>query len=201
MKNRGFTLIELLIVIAIIAILALIATPNFLEAQTRSKVARAHADMRSIAGAVESYAVDYNTLPLDADDYSDGNPMLLAMRYNQKRQFAILTTPVAYMTGIPSDPFHTVNHAPDDMTNMLFSGEPPQPFAYLTIGAHPNFGPITYQPSNDGRPTRYGIISLGPNRIFDSASRGGINDMYDPTNGTTSRGDVIRYGPGMPTEQ
>jgi len=41
----AFTLIELLIVVAIIAILSAIAVPNFLEAQTRSKVSRTQADM------------------------------------------------------------------------------------------------------------------------------------------------------------
>jgi type II secretory pathway pseudopilin PulG len=52
-----------LIVVAIIAILAAIAVPNFLEAQTRSKVSRAKADMRTIATGIESYFVDYNHYP------------------------------------------------------------------------------------------------------------------------------------------
>jgi type II secretion system protein G len=62
-KYSAFTLIELLIVVAIIAILAAIAVPNFLEAQTRSKVSRAQADMRSLATAIESYRVDNNSYP------------------------------------------------------------------------------------------------------------------------------------------
>jgi len=60
----AFTLIELLIVVAIIAILAAIAVPNFLEAQTRSKVSRTASDMRSVAVAVEAYRVDNNDYPL-----------------------------------------------------------------------------------------------------------------------------------------
>jgi type II secretion system protein G len=64
-KNKGFTLIELLIVVAIIAILAAIAVPNFLEAQVRSKVSRAKSDIRTMATALESYAVDNNGYPPD----------------------------------------------------------------------------------------------------------------------------------------
>ena len=63
-KYSAFTLIELLIVVAIIAILAAIAVPNFLEAQIRSKISRAQSDMRSIATALESYRVDQNSYPL-----------------------------------------------------------------------------------------------------------------------------------------
>jgi type II secretory pathway pseudopilin PulG len=61
-------LIELLIVVAIIAILAMIAVPNFLEAQTRSKVARAQTDVRSLAVALEAYMVDWNTYPVWTGD-------------------------------------------------------------------------------------------------------------------------------------
>ncbi|HBF32973.1 TPA: hypothetical protein DDW35_00280 [Candidatus Sumerlaeota bacterium] len=63
-RNSAFTLIELLIVVAIIAILAAIAVPNFLEAQVRSKASRAMSDMRSLATAIEAYRVDENSYPV-----------------------------------------------------------------------------------------------------------------------------------------
>jgi general secretion pathway protein G len=65
MKKResGFTLIELLIVIAIIGILAAIAIPNLLNAVQRGKQKRSMSDMRTMATAIEAYAVDYNFYP------------------------------------------------------------------------------------------------------------------------------------------
>jgi general secretion pathway protein G len=65
MKKResGFTLIELLIVIAIIGILAAIAIPNLLNAVQRGKQKRSMSDMRTLATAIEAYAVDNNLYP------------------------------------------------------------------------------------------------------------------------------------------
>lgn len=63
MNKQGFALIELLIVVAIISILSAIAIPNFLEAQTRAKVAKVKGDHRTISIALESYATDANSYP------------------------------------------------------------------------------------------------------------------------------------------
>lgn len=61
--RRAFTLVELLVVVAIIAIVAAVAPPNFLEAQTRANGSRIEADMRSAATALEAYRVDHDACP------------------------------------------------------------------------------------------------------------------------------------------
>ena len=105
MKRIGFTLIELLIVIAIIAILSAIAVPNFLEAQTRAKVSRVHADQRSIAVAVEMYMVDWGLAPLYGNA-NDGVPLHYS-DHDGERTFVPyrVTTPIAYITSLPATPF------------------------------------------------------------------------------------------------
>ena len=133
-SKKGFTLIELLIVVAIIAILAAIAIPNFLEAQTRSKVSRVKSDQRSSSIALESFHIDHNWYPPDGfwlmNAWGQGPGAMPWVDVNCLPWFApatiqqvdvaikrgspnfwrfdnsmFLTTPVAYMNSIPNDPF------------------------------------------------------------------------------------------------
>lgn len=60
---RGFTLIELLITVCILGIISAIAIPNLLNAIDRSKQKSTMGEMRSIATAIESYAIDITTFP------------------------------------------------------------------------------------------------------------------------------------------
>ncbi len=62
-RFSAFTLIELLFVVAIMAVLAAIAVPNFLEAQTRVKVARVHTDMAATTLALNRYYADKGAYP------------------------------------------------------------------------------------------------------------------------------------------
>ncbi len=60
-KNRGgFTLVEIMIVVAIIALLAAIAVPNFLRARKRSQATRILEDLRMIDAAIDQYAIENN---------------------------------------------------------------------------------------------------------------------------------------------
>ncbi|MBX7246976.1 MAG: type II secretion system protein GspG, partial [Candidatus Sumerlaeaceae bacterium] len=103
---RGFTLIELLIVVAIIAILAAIAVPNFLEAQTRSKVSRTQSDLRSLATALEAYRVDNNGYPtVGTPAFPSPLDALTPFAFRLKP----LTTPLSYISSLPNDPFARQN--------------------------------------------------------------------------------------------
>ena len=61
-KNHGFTLVEIMIVVAIIALLASIAVPNFLRARKRSQATRILEDLRLLDSATDQYAIETNKI-------------------------------------------------------------------------------------------------------------------------------------------
>ncbi len=198
-RRAAFTLIELLIVVAIIAILAAIAVPNFLEAQTRSKISRDAADMRSLATALEAYAVDWNRYPPDWWLLGNGTSAQ-AEAVHSLRSLTTLTTPVAYITSLPRDafaPFMTAYTSAlmvlnsQEFTHFFYEGRPAIdgfyiPFASMLAGMFLPF---------DIQSTQWILSSPGPNRRYDAGSGGIGIPLYDATNGTVSEGNLYRWGP------
>ena len=196
MKNHAFTLIELLIVVAIIAILAAIAVPNFLEAQVRAKVSRAKSDMRSSVTALEAYAVDNNAYPPPIA-YEPPEPFRVVEPATDAFEGFIsfrLTSPVAYITALPVDVFEVAN--PDEHPRKV-SWHYSEQNANTALG-QPNFlHDLALETGFGDGAFRYLVFSHGPDlKHQDGSAENGAPCQYDPTNGTVSRGDVYYFGPG-----
>lgn len=204
--RAAFTLIELLIVVAIVAILALIAVPNFLEAQTRAKASRVRADLRTIATALESYATDWTEYPLN-----DGFYNVLPLE---------LTSPIAYLTNATLiDPFCWSKSGENIIRNGKPVGERVRHYTYTRpvteaeCDAHVALGRTPPVEAVDGMNPhvfeKYGqwrLVSNGPDMTYEDPDYvfgsepiadplgvvQGSDVSYDPTNGAVSKGNILR---------
>lgn len=207
-RRRAFTLIELLIVVAIIAILAAIAVPNFLEAQTRSKVSRQLSNMRTVNTAIEAYYIDSNKYPLATENVSPvqrpgGGSWLPEERWKMWPGYANtaagLTTPIAYISGV--DALEDIFRLPHNFASKLANQIMWLPSDYYNY-SNPAVQSATYA----AQVRRYGLWvmrSAGPDTYYQNhlnqkgdygtGGPGGWNRAsYDPSNGTVSAGDLHR---------
>lgn len=90
-NQRGFTLIELLVVVSIIAILTTISLVLFANVQSRSRMAKAQADTRTLASAVGAFQAHMGQMPAALSD---------------------LTTPQTNASGQVAGPFMAADPAP-----------------------------------------------------------------------------------------
>jgi hypothetical protein len=128
-----------------------------------------------------------------------------------------LTSPIAYLSSLPNDPFkHDINGvavtAPVYYERAGFGFSPvfpsPQPVNLQVfvpqdaVGTSKldGIGADTPVATEDQTPARYVLYSLGPDLVFNLpggiASRFNLSNRYDPTNGTVSPGNVVRFPGG-----
>lgn len=199
---HGFTLIELLIVVAIIGILAAIAIPNFLQAQARAKIARVESDHKAISVAVESYRIDWNQPP-------HSSLMGGQNRYNFACLFHSLTTPVAYLSGVPSDPFP--HHSALEMDQSIDYRSIPggEAYGYFRAdtsgpGGQYNFGTHKWMVSSSGPDGLLQYFGYYPQSEVEGKELCAVCNIstptikliatvYDPSNGLRSLGEIIRW--------
>lgn len=185
--RTAFTLIELLIVVAIIGILAAIAVPNFLNAQTRARLARVYGDIDAIEIALHSYRVDNNKFPPSHNGSSFIDPHIL--------RFVYLTTPISYLATIPMDVFAKKHGADTGGYNTIGGTYVGDPYRYLEAQFHPTI----HQFSTTGEYNRYVylISGRGPDGLMNWQMSPRLPDAleYNSSNGLTSWGDINVFGP------
>ncbi|MDP8244609.1 MAG: prepilin-type N-terminal cleavage/methylation domain-containing protein [Candidatus Hinthialibacter antarcticus] len=211
--KRAFTLIELLAVVAIIGLLAAIALPNWTNALVRSKIAAAKANIHTCANALETYHID-------RDAYPPSRYYCLASGENKMRRYyelpIELTTPIAYLSQRPLDPFYTFNGASDEAAGQtikyrspgfgFFNGMPTEEGVWAPRSFPTDDGDyIFYNNASDetpasASPVQYGLWSVGPiiREEIDMHMLEPVpsHTWYSPSNGTISAGIIVRLNTG-----
>lgn len=198
-KHLGFTLIELLIVVAIIGILASIAVPNFLNAQIRAKVSRVQSEHRSLVNALESFNIDNGQYPpmscwsrLDSRNCRNTPSEISCARIDSTnpRRKIHLTTPIAYMATLPFDLFRGDGTSYD----YQYGSDGISYYVITSYGPDTADGSSGYDGFNE---CWYSGAILSDRNL--KAYKGGKADfrfyVYDPSNGISSPGDILKTGP------
>lgn len=181
---------------------ARISVPAFMDAKFRSQVARARADMRSIATGLEAYFIDNKCYPAwgvgEEGANSFGGPgtgvydiptFRIWKNANEWGTFSILTTPISYLVSYYRDPFAdtegaTFGYYSDWEGWIMWSwGSDRDEFEREQWDLAPDVKKV--YASEDAQPTLTLLTGTSSAPAHEAYT-------YDPTNGTVSPGDVWR---------
>jgi hypothetical protein len=180
--SRWFTLV------VIFTVLGVPVVPGFRDASPRGKTSMVLSHMRGLADALESYRADYNAYPPACDNTGRVVPPN-ASGVSAGYLSLIPTTPRTYAPAIPLDPFNKRKEAGKTVN---------QPYRYATNGSTCwIITSVGADGREDIRIEDFCDPQKGDCDVSKFLSRPGIGIavMYDVTNGTTSSGDIVRFGP------
>ena len=124
-RSKGFTLIELMIVVAIIAILAAIAIPQYKKFQLKAKTAEAKANLGSIRSCEEAYAAE-NDVYVTAAWNPSGNPTTTKQNWASSTYFDSIgfepAGQVYYGYGVVAGSSSSLGSAPSNGTASVNNG-------------------------------------------------------------------------------
>jgi type II secretory pathway pseudopilin PulG len=178
---------QIIVVLAYLITSISVSLPGFLEAQIRAKVSRIRADMRALSSAIEKYREANGSYPawaIGSEGVNAGGaetvpelarlPSFRAIAAGAS--LATLTTPTPYIRELPNDPYAPTRH-----------------FVF------------PYVAKKEAGREGWMLLSAGPDRDYDvdpirmldvtttQPTPALLHFMYDPTNGTWSDGDIMRF--------
>lgn len=187
---------------SVICLTGLISTAGyfvfFTEPNCRCGASRTKSDLRSMATAIESYYVDYGRYPESTTNTRQNafgvtavmrnksayNIPTLRVADDEERPIVHLTSPVAYLSS-----FFVDVYAPDRRLTYAYWTQPIR----LEDGSVHSVGWIAWSPGPD---KDYDLTAENIASAYDPTKRVPNDNLllqtYDPTNGSTSSGDIYR---------
>lgn len=173
---------DLLVFLAVAAILAAVILPTIHGAQIRAKTGRVLFNFGQLSGALERYRMEHGAIPFGRTDL---------VRYDLRP----LTTPIAYIKSVKGKDVFRPRKIRRDGS---LGGNDIESYLYFHLnGSWADRNRLEAR----HRTNTYLLESHGPDRIQDFVPQfaAGIRDMgpeqvYDPTNGLLSSGDIAVWG-------
>ena len=137
-SQRGFTLIELMIVVAVIAVLSAISLPLYANMQRQARIAKAEADLRTVAEAVGAFSAYCGGVPQTSRTWSGPvNPRNGIGSCSSARGFTLnrVTQRLSDAYGLLAGPF--LERLPTPPTGWTYTYTPTGNGAYSLIGSSP----------------------------------------------------------------
>ncbi len=103
-KQKGFTLVELLVVIVVLAVLAAIVLPKFMDSGTRSKESALKSDLKLIRNAITIFKTDTGLYPLALSDLAASSAPAQGSNGTADVNLTASNWHGPYVQSIPNDP-------------------------------------------------------------------------------------------------